>query len=177
MNILTVPAAAQEFDIPEQTLYSAVREGRIEAQKVGGTWIIERGAIERYLETYQARAERPKEATMEIATHKSGEGTVVMKEGDTGYIVTVNKEAMPPHYSKEHATYQEAAAGFERLTKETMMILSKDDICVEINAGSWAEVQRAFSDLSVDEIAAKLDEMFPHDENRQIAQEIYDKLQ
>ena len=55
---------------------------------------------------------------MRIAEHKSGNGTVVMKEGDTGYIVTVHKQALPPHYSKEYATYQEAAKDFERMAKE-----------------------------------------------------------
>ena len=55
---------------------------------------------------------------MRIAEHKSGNGTVVMKEGDRGYIVTVNREQMPPHYSKPHDSFQEAAADFERLAKE-----------------------------------------------------------
>lgn len=64
------------------------------------------------------QAEMPKERTMETARHKSGNGTVALKESNRGYIVTVNKEAMPPHYSKEHATHQEAAADFERLTKK-----------------------------------------------------------
>ena len=52
---------------------------------------------------------------MRIAEHKSGNGTVVLKEGDRGYIVTVHKEALPPHYSKEHKTYSEAAKNFRRL--------------------------------------------------------------
>ena len=63
------------------------------------------------------RFKRLKEETMRIAEHKSGNGTVVMKEGDRGYIVTVNKGGLPPHYSKEHATYQVAAEDFERLAK------------------------------------------------------------
>jgi len=55
MNILTVPTAADEFNIPEQTLYSAIRETRIKAQKVGGTWIIEREEIEQFAMEWKPR--------------------------------------------------------------------------------------------------------------------------
>lgn len=77
------------------------------------------------------RAERPKGATMQEATHKSGTGTVVLKEGDMGYIVTVRKEGLPPHYSQEHATLAEAEAEFERLTEAKPM-----QIKVTYTAGS-----------------------------------------
>jgi len=122
------------------------------------------------------RAERPKEAEMEVARHKSGNGTVVLKERDHQYLVTVHKEAMPPHYSKLHDTYREAAVDFERLAKGKTTGWTRDDICVEINAGSWVEVQRAFSDMSAEEVEAKLDEMFPNDDNREIAEAIVSKL-
>jgi excisionase family DNA binding protein len=75
MNVLTVPTAAQEFNIPEQTLYSAIREGRLEAQKVGGTWIIEREGAERFAETWTPRnqAERPKGKPMTIYISRDAE--------------------------------------------------------------------------------------------------------
>jgi hypothetical protein len=56
---------------------------------------------------------------IKIATHKSGEGTVVLKEGGRGYIVTVHREALPPHYSKEFDTRGEAEQRFAELTKPT----------------------------------------------------------
>jgi predicted transcriptional regulator len=70
-------------------------------------------AVEQWLE-----AEGPREsAVMAKGKHKSGQGQVVMKEGDRGYIVTVNKEGLPPHYSKEHPSEQEARKDFNRLSK------------------------------------------------------------
>jgi predicted transcriptional regulator len=51
------------------------------------------------------------------AEHKSGTATVVLKEGDRGYLVTVHKEQMPPHYSEEFTTHEEAKQKFDSLTK------------------------------------------------------------
>jgi len=76
----------------------------------------------------------PKEKAMEVAQNKSGNGLVVLKEGDLGYIVTVSKGAMPPHYSKEHATYQEAAADFARLARQEEEPMT---IYISNDAESW----------------------------------------
>jgi hypothetical protein len=51
------------------------------------------------------------------AEHKSGTATVVLKEGDRGYLVTVHKGQMPPHYSEEFTTHEEAKQKFDSLTK------------------------------------------------------------
>jgi len=51
------------------------------------------------------------------ATHKSGNGTVVVKETDGGYVVTVHKQALPPHYRKVFATKAAAKAHFKRLSR------------------------------------------------------------
>jgi len=51
--------------------------------------------------------------------HKNGEGTVVLKEGNTGYIVTVHREALPPHYSREFDTRGQAEDRFAELTRPT----------------------------------------------------------
>jgi hypothetical protein len=45
-------------------------------------------------------------------------GTVVLKEHDYGYLVTVHKEALPPHYSKFHSKLADAEADFERLASK-----------------------------------------------------------
>jgi len=57
--------------------------------------------------------------SIKSATHKSGEGTVAMTEGDLGYIVTVHKEALPPHYTEEFDTRGQAEERFAELTKPT----------------------------------------------------------
>ena len=49
MNVLTVSAAAKELGIPEQTLYTAIHDKRLDAEKIGGTWLIEREDAERFV--------------------------------------------------------------------------------------------------------------------------------
>jgi len=55
MEILTIPAAAERYEIPAPTIYSAVREGRLEAQKMGGTWLIEREILEQFVKQWKPR--------------------------------------------------------------------------------------------------------------------------
>jgi excisionase family DNA binding protein len=56
------------------------------------------------------------------AQHKSGSGVVTAKECGDGFLVTVNKEQLPPHYSQTHATEDDALADFDRLAVATMTI-------------------------------------------------------
>lgn len=56
-EITTVPAAAVDYRIPQQTLYSAVHEGRIPARRVGGIWIIRQEDMKEFAQGYTPRGE------------------------------------------------------------------------------------------------------------------------
>jgi len=51
---LTLREAAQEFNVPYQTLMSAVREGRLAARQSSSTWLVSRKAVKRFLERSKA---------------------------------------------------------------------------------------------------------------------------
>jgi len=55
MGMSTVPVAAEELGIHEQTIYSAIHDGRLDAKRIGGIWIIEREEAERFVEEWKPR--------------------------------------------------------------------------------------------------------------------------
>lgn len=54
------------------------------------------------------------------ARSKTGESTIVMKEGDYGWLVTAHKEQLPPHYSEEFANYGDALTQFSELAVDKL---------------------------------------------------------
>jgi excisionase family DNA binding protein len=52
---MTVSEASDWYSIPKPTLYRAAAEGRLDARKSGGTWLVERQAMERYAAEYEPR--------------------------------------------------------------------------------------------------------------------------
>lgn len=47
-QIITLREASDTFDIPYQTLHSAVKEGRLDARQSGATWLTTRAAVKRF---------------------------------------------------------------------------------------------------------------------------------
>jgi excisionase family DNA binding protein len=64
MTILTVAEVSKEYNIPRQTLYSAIREGRLETlRRSGATILLMREAVETFVNTYEERqSTRPQQA-------------------------------------------------------------------------------------------------------------------
>lgn len=52
-EILTLSELAQYLRLAESTVYKLTREGTIPAQKLGKQWRFHKGAIDRWLDTYQ----------------------------------------------------------------------------------------------------------------------------
>lgn len=88
------------------------------------------------------------------ATHKSGEGTVSLREADLGWIVTVHKEALPPHYSQEFGDFIDAGHDFDRLAGNPVEPIH---IKVEFSTSSlfdgW-QADEEYDDAEIDEKAS-----------------------
>jgi excisionase family DNA binding protein len=57
-DTMTIPEASDWYSIPKPTLYRAAAEGRLDARKSGGTWLVAREAMEAYAAEYEPRHRR-----------------------------------------------------------------------------------------------------------------------
>ena len=53
----------------------------------------------------------------------------------------------------------------------------RDSIMELVGADNWGMVAEAFGGKSADDVEFELDEMFPGDDNAQLARDIYEELQ
>jgi hypothetical protein len=54
--------------------------------------------------------------------------------------------------------------------------MNRNDIIDHVGAASWSNVMDEFGSMTLEEIKAELDYMWPHEDNDELAEAIYNEL-